>query len=980
MSQKNIRFKFEFFLAVLFLYVPAIYAQFGYYFGQNKVHYQDFDWSVLQTEHFDVYYYIEEKFAALDAARMAERGYAYLSDVLDYRIEKRIPLILYASLNDFQQTNVVQDIMDQSTRGVTEGLKNRVVIPLTGSYREFNHVLVHEMVHAFQFDMILHSRFANPNFNPPLWFVEGMAEYLSIGMDDVTRMWVRDGLLQDDLLTIDKLNSTYDIRIYRLGQSVWHYLSMSHGKQIVGKLFKAAVQLGSIDSAMKKLLKLDSKELSERWHHYVKTIVMPKDSTLQTPEQVAKKITYQAGYYHRMNLVPAVSPNGEKIAYIANKDLKEDIYLLTHTTDGDYEEQKLISGSESKRFETLRYLESSISWSRDGDRIAFISKSGQDDAIYIIDPNTKEIQKKFVFDQLNALQSPAFSTDGNHLAFVGIQEGISDLYILDLTNQELKRLTNDRYAVLHPQWSPNDKSIVFVTDLGTGTDIKNLLFGDYDLALYHLSDNQLEMLTDLPGNAISPQWSPDGKTIAFVSNHQGIYNIYKLNLVSRKITTLTRLKNDVLGITETTPALSWSYDGSTMVFSSFYQKGWHLYRMEVTQTAKLVESSVESTFMHTHIILLDSTLLLPEMADLDSAYQNYPLEEENYIIPVDYNYHFKLDYISVGGGYDTYYGGVGQAQLGFSDMMGNHNVYVTTQTQFSDLLHSDLGLAYINLGNRLYYGIQAFQANAYYAALVGYNFTQYLRYTYRGFNSLASYPFNRFFRIEFSGGLTWVDADWVTEEYRYSGLNRTTDNLKLYKYAQFGTAIVFDNTVYGPIGPFNGSRSRLSVETAAMDFQFTNFYADYRRYHNMGHRSVIAWRFLGAASLGKDEQVFSIGGPYSYRGTDYDELYGTQFIISNLEYRFPLLPFLSPKFDFLNVAVFYDMAAAWGLDAPGYSTEKFQPFSMDGGFHFEDLNSAVGVGIRFNIGYFLLQYDVAWPTDLRKFGDPVKKFSIGTYF
>ncbi len=980
MNQVKTRISSGIILVLWFLSVATTYAQFGYYFGQNKVHYKNFDWSLLQTEHFDVYYYPEEAFAARDAARMAERGYAYLSEVLNYRIEKRIPLILYASLNDFQQTNVVQGMMDQSTRGVTEGLKNRVVIPLTGSYREFNHVLVHEMVHAFQFDMILHSNFANRRFNPPLWFVEGMAEYLSVGMDDVTRMWVRDGLIQDDLLTIDKLNRTYDIRVYRLGQSIWHYLGISHGKQITGKLFKTAVRLGNVDAAIKEVLDLDSKELSKRWHHYVKTIAMPKDSTLQTPEQIAQKITKQAGYYHRMNLVPAVSPDGEQIAYVANKELKEDIYLITCTANGDYEEQQLISGGESKRFETLRYLESSIGWSWDGTRIAFVSKSGQDDVIYIMDPQTQEVHRKLVFDELNSLQSPAFSPDGSRLAFVGIQGGISDLFIFDLTTGKLTRLTADRYAVLHPQWSADDESIVFVTDRGSGTDIINLLFDDYDLAFYHLGNDEIEMLTDLPGNAISPQWSPDGKTIAFVSNHQGIYNIYQLNLESRKIAALTRLKNGVLGITETTLALSWSHDGSTMVFSSFYEKGWHLYRMELTQTADLTVLDADTTLKHAQLVLSDTTSLLPRMPIANSFYRNYSLEAEEYVIPKSYSHKFKLDYVSMGGGYDTYFGGVGQAQLGFSDIMGDHNFYLSTQTQFSDLQHSDFGLAYINLGNRLYYGFQAFQASTYYAAWTGYNFTQYLRYTYRGFNGLASYPFNRFFRIEFSGGLTWVDADWVTEEYQYNGVDRSTDDLGLYKYAQFGTALVFDNTVYGPLGPFNGSRSRFSVETTAMDFQFTNLYVDYRKYHNIGHRSVIAWRFLGAASLGRDEQVFSISGPNSYRGADYDELYGTRFLISNLEYRFPLFPFLSPKFDFFNAALFYDMAAAWGLDVPGYSTEKFQPFSSNGGFHFKDLNNALGVGIRFNMGYFLLQYDIAWPTDLRKFGDPVKKFSIGTYF
>lgn len=93
-----------------------MWSQTGNYFGQNKVLYKEFDWAVFRTEHFDVHYYPEEGKAAQDAARMAERGYDYWSEVLHHEIKERIPLILYASLNDFQQTNVVDGILDQGTR------------------------------------------------------------------------------------------------------------------------------------------------------------------------------------------------------------------------------------------------------------------------------------------------------------------------------------------------------------------------------------------------------------------------------------------------------------------------------------------------------------------------------------------------------------------------------------------------------------------------------------------------------------------------------------------------------------------------------------------------------------------------------------------------------------------------------------------------------------------------------------------------
>jgi Tol biopolymer transport system component len=965
---------------LILLLFSSAWAQIGYYFGQNKVLYKDFDWAVFRTAHFDVHYYSEEKQAALDAARLAERGYAYLSEVLNHQVKNRIPLFLYASLNDFQQTNVVSDLLDQGTRGVTESLKNRVVLPITGSYREFNHVLVHELVHAFQYDLMQNSKFKNSRFNPPVWFVEGMAEYLSVGMDNTTRMWVRDGLRNKKLLTVSQLNNAYDIRVYRLGESLWHYIGETYGKEIVGNIFKSAVNLGSVETAIKKQLNFDAKELTKRWHENAHKLVMPPDSTLQAPEEIAECLTHQQGYYHRMNVVPAVSPDGNRIAYIANKNPDEDIYLLSREANGKWKETRLVEGGESKRFETLRYFDTSIGWSRDGNQMAFIAKSGKDDALYVMNPHTKKVTHKFVFAPLNGLQSPSFSPWGDELVFVGIAGGISDLYVVDLADGKLKRLTDDRFAELHPQWSPNGKAIVFVTDRGDGTDVAKLLFGNYALALLHLSDQRLDILTNLRGNATSPQWSPDSREIAFISDHHGIPNIYRLRLADRQITPVTFLRNGVAGITETTPALSWSANGKVMVFSAFQKSNWQLYRLDatkvpgaLTQLASLYNTVAGGT-------AAPETLWLPALPDPNTLYAKYPLAAADSIEARDYRSKFKLDAVAVGGSYDTYYGGVGQAVFLFSDMLGNHNLYLSTGLQIKSPAHSDFGATYFNQGRRLSYGVQAFQSSLLYTIGANFNSVGYLRNTYRGFNAIAGYPFSRFARLELFGGLTWVDQDVVVETYNFNSLDRETFDVGNFQYAQVGTALVYDNTLYGPLGPASGRRSRFSVETTAKDFHFTNFFADYRRYFNIRHRSVLAWRFLGGASVGRDQQIFGIGGPYTYRGADYEELIGTNFLVSNLEYRFPLFPFLPAGFDFLSAAAFYDAAAAWGIDIPGYSRERFQPFASEGGWRLQDLKSALGLGARLNLGYFLLQYDIAWPTDLQNFSKPVKQFSLGTFF
>src|SRR4051812_5968696 len=190
--------------------LPLPFPLAAQYFGQNKVQYRAFDFQSIQTEHFDVYYYSDERGGALDAARMAERAYARLSRILHHNFQSRKPIILYASQSDFQQTNVV-DASGEGLGGVTEFFKHRAVLPFTGSYADFEHVLQHEMVHQFQYDVYSRGRPGGGMqtlvaVNPPLWFMEGMAEYLSLGpINPETAMWLRDAALEGNLPTLEQM-------------------------------------------------------------------------------------------------------------------------------------------------------------------------------------------------------------------------------------------------------------------------------------------------------------------------------------------------------------------------------------------------------------------------------------------------------------------------------------------------------------------------------------------------------------------------------------------------------------------------------------------------------------------------------------------------------------------------------------------------------------------------------------------------------
>src|SRR5262245_10010145 len=218
------------------------------YFGRNKVQYRNFKFEVLKTEHFDIYFYEEERAAAADVGRLAERWYARLSNMLDHALSNRQPIVLYQSHAHFEQTNVVGGEIGEGTGGVTEGLKRRVVLPLTGALKETDHVLGHELVHAFQYDMARLDREDGPGGSAierlPLWFVDGMAEYLSIGPSDSnTSMWVRDGVLHESLPEVRKLGDPKYFP-YRWGQAFWAYVGGRFGDRMIAQVYVDALRSG----------------------------------------------------------------------------------------------------------------------------------------------------------------------------------------------------------------------------------------------------------------------------------------------------------------------------------------------------------------------------------------------------------------------------------------------------------------------------------------------------------------------------------------------------------------------------------------------------------------------------------------------------------------------------------------------------------------------------------------------------------------
>ncbi|MCB0750967.1 MAG: hypothetical protein KDC52_05800, partial [Ignavibacteriae bacterium] len=149
-----IRIHYKYIFLILVILTSNIYSQL-YFFGRNKVHYEDFEWKVIKTEHFDIYYYDDFEEMAEIGANYAEEAFDELKVKFNHIILQKIPLIFYNTHTHFQQTNTLPGFIPEGVGGFFEFLKGRVVIPYLSSLDQFRHVIRHELVHVFMTSKVI---------------------------------------------------------------------------------------------------------------------------------------------------------------------------------------------------------------------------------------------------------------------------------------------------------------------------------------------------------------------------------------------------------------------------------------------------------------------------------------------------------------------------------------------------------------------------------------------------------------------------------------------------------------------------------------------------------------------------------------------------------------------------------------------------------------------------------------------------------
>ncbi len=583
---------FKYFLLFLFLTSSIlvlnpveVFAQ----FGQNKVQYKEYDWYYIQTKHFDIYYSEDGKVNAEFAAAAAEDALEDLQERLDYQINNRISLIIYNSHNDFQETNTTDGYLGQGTGGFTEPFKNRVVFPFEGDYKKYRHVIHHELVHAVMRDMLYGGTIQNIvsrgiTLQLPHWFHEGMAEYLSSNWETNSDMFIRNAIINDFLPDIQQLSGYFG---YRGGQSIFKYIADKYGKEKVGELLTRINDVGDFERGLKATLGITLEELSEKWKKDIKVHFWPDIATREEPDEFSKRLTdtkKSIGFY---NTSPAISPIGDKMAFISDRDIFLDVYVRD-IRDKD-EIEKIVSSGTTFDFEELNVLYPTLTWSPDNEHIALALKKGGDDVITVINVETKEYSSlPFSF---GGIGSVSWSPDGKKIAFAAHNAAQSDIYVYNFDTKKITNITDDIFTDSQPSWGPNSEKIYFSSDRGEyltsfmlpeNFNIFEHNYKQLDLYQTDLHTNKITRLTDWEfSDEKSVVVSPKDDAILFVSDKNGITNIYKMSIKDISKNDADSIPSDfakpITNSLNQLEQLSLSQDGMKLIYTTLFKKGYNIF-------------------------------------------------------------------------------------------------------------------------------------------------------------------------------------------------------------------------------------------------------------------------------------------------------------------------------------------------------------------------------------------------------------------
>jgi WD40 repeat protein len=958
--------------AVLLLAAGASRAQ-DYYFGENKIVYDQFDWKTYRSTHFTIYFYERERGALQKIASYAESAYDERSRQLNFQIPKPINLIYYATHSDFEQTNTLLNFIPEGVGAFALPSRNRMVLPIDLPDEKLQQLIGHELTHVFQFEILFGGNFLRAaTTNAPQWFMEGMASYFGNDEDNKDRMVLRDAVLSDQVPQIVQ-KGIEGFFAYRFGHAVFDFIEAEWGKDAVREfVFEFRNQIGgNLEKVIKRAFNISAEDFDIKFRRYLRQrylkILTEKGEPIDFGERFKVVDTPSA------ELSPRAYPSGDFVAAISTYKEQADVVLMSTR------ERKLFKNLTRGYTTQYEYLVSQwvtvgpqsgadLAVAPDGNTVAVFARRERGRDLLLLNALDGGIRERIEMPGLDQQLNPAFSPDGKMVVFRALKSGRADLYAYHVDSRTITNLTDDDAYDFAPAFSPDGKWIYYSSVRGTKSKI---------FRFHPDSPESREQITYGEWNDEDPSLSPDGKRLFFTSDRDGgIYNIYSLNLDTGE----TLLHTNVVAGTFSPTVFVGKDNTEKLVFTAYYKRRFTLY---IADSKKPVKR-------------------LPELAPAPSPTgpQGYVPYQPAIEVAIDSekvtakpSRKLQLEDAAINAGVNTDQTFVSNTVLVFGDNMGDRRFIATLQSLAS---FTTFDFVYYDLTHRLQKGIELFDQRTYFLAL-NQNTDRIARdrraYRQTGGQFLAAYPLDRYHRLESQLGFISRSFDFPFVIQNNDGTQSFLVEPRTDSYPVIGANFVGDTVDYKEWGPLRGRRYRFAAswapdtkrgrvdpntgQTADSITLTQSFSVDLRHYFKITDRSLFAVRLYGARSTGNFPDVYYFGGLDTLRGLDFREQIGNTIAYANFEYRFPLIDLLA-----FPIGGFRDIRGHVFIDVGGAALKDQKFRFWDAGEHqLIDGRASYGYGLELTFLGLQLHWDFSKLTDFKKSLSSLRtSFYIGTEF
>jgi hypothetical protein len=943
-------------------------AQFIPYYGKNKVGYDTFAWRVYKSPHFEVYYYPEFEQHLARIVSYAESAYQKVSSGLKHEISASIPIILYKTHSEFEETNLYGGgFVPEGVAAFTDSVRGRMVVPIDEPPDRLQGLITHELTHVFEFDIIPRN-FVQRQI--PLWVDEGLADYMKGLWDTLDLMSVRDAAITDQIPRLSRYDVDYYVPnprlVYNLGHAAFEFIEARYGKEGIRQFlytFRKNIVGGGMEDIYHQAFRIKPEEFDEAFDKWLKERFKPfRDK--QRPTDFGKDLSpdeERTRYTQVFAFAP--SPSGEMVAAITGNraEGEADLILLSTRERGVIEN---LTGGYTSKFENITFNDAwvagrTVTFDPRGDYVAFFARKGKRRSLYLVSvPNGKIVRRVPV--ELDQAQSPCLMADGRHALLAALKEGVSDIYLLDLETGATKNLTNDAFYDSDPQVSPDGTTVVYTRRIS----------GHDKVYVFPLADpSKKTQLTFGTHDDDAPVFAPDGKSLFYSSNEDDdIFNLRNLDLRTGVIKQYT----DTLGGTMA-PAILQGRTGERLAFISYFKGEYKLQTIEIADSMKEVDQEIEA--QNGEIVDFQPDVVHQVVAEnkrKKRAFEKLFLEGRP---PLN---------VGVTSGGDFF----GGSQVALSDVLGDQN-FVFTAVSLREF-RSYQG-TYINLSRRLHWGASGFDNTQFFFSPYLIPQTTFSRQgafatqRYTGGVLVAEYPLDKFHRLELQGGLIRIQEQFENPVAEQQARDLATQLGQPF-FLNNGTAfplsasLVAETTRFREFGPLSGHTYSLGVQFSPSlggSLSRTTLEADVRKYLRIGQSMVIASRFRGFKSVGNQPDIFYFGGNMELRGYPYYSFAGHQGFFANAEIRFPLIdlmktplgilgPVRGTLFGGVGEAHFKGEPFKFATREPGISYVNDPLFGEPvSGFHLVDGRASYGIGLQFFFLGYPLHFDWSKLTDLK---------------